>query len=338
MSKKTPKKSKSQQPKLATPARRVRNVSIPLAKTQVVTMDRAIPKPKSVVLRDQLIMTMVGSNAFLVNNGFGAEGYLRLNPSNPTLFPTIAYEAANYDMYRFRKLRIFYRNLASPPTAGKVAFVWDPDSQDPPPTSRVDIPQYRRSVNTSVYEPCSLNIPTDNSWRFVGDSAVADRKLIDLGQLFLATYACSSDAEIGDVYIECDVEFKDPQPTATLVQTGVLDVGGGLNSTGPFYISQSRITLTTTNAEILLSIPGTYLLTAIVTCTASGTVSVGGNSTSNGPSRGGYGSGNYFSSVVLTSTGVPSALNSWRFVGATGITRLQFTITRCKSANQYLPG
>lgn len=339
MSTKAPKKSKTaRSSKRVEPNRTVKTVVVPFAKTQVITTKNPAKPPQRTMRRQQLVMSAIGSSPFLLNNGNSNAGHYRLNPSNQSLFPSLAFEAANYDTYRFKYLRIFYSQLVTVQQSGRISLMWDPDSQDLGPTSRVDIPQYARSVSTAVYETCSLTIPVDNKWRFISDTEIADRKLVDYGQVLVATYSGSAGVELGDVYLEYDVEFKDPQPTASMVQTGILDVGGGLNAFGPRYVTQSDIAYSASSLSIMFNLAGTFSVTLVITSAATGSLSVGGNSVLVGASRGGYGAGNFVATLVLTSTGVPNGTPSLSLTGMTGAGRLQFVVTRAKAGNALITG
>lgn len=338
MSTKAPKKSKQRsKPRNRNPNTSVKTVAVPFAKTQIVKTVNPPPRPIKAVLHTQLVLSVVGSVALRANNGKASQRF-RLNPSNPALFPTIAYEAANYDMYRMKKLTLRYVPLVTVQNSGRVAMIWDPDSQDSVPQSRQEISAYSRSVSTAVYEKCSLTIPADNQWRFVADSNVVDRKLVDYGQLLFVTHSGSEGIETGDVFLECEVEFKGPQPTATVVQRGIIDRGGVLTGEGPSYLLPTDIVITATGISMNLDVAGTYLVTLVVTSSGSGNLQVLGNSTLVGDFRTAYSGINFIATFVLTSTGVPSPTSSILFNESTGVTRAQFSIVRCKPSNAYVFG
>nr|BAA86875.1 36 kDa coat protein [Red clover necrotic mosaic virus] len=338
MSSKAPKKSKSRsQPRNRIPNTSIKTVAIPFAKTQIIKTVNPPQRPAKALMHTQLVLSVVGTTQLRVNNGKSIQRF-RLNPSNPALFPTIAYEAANYDMYRLKKMTLRYVPIVTVQNSGRVSMVWDADSRDSAPQSRQETSAYSRSVSTAVYEKCSLTIPADNQWRFIADNTAVDRKLIDFGQLLFVTHSGSEGVEIGDVFFECEVEFKGPQPTATVIQKGVADVGGALSSEGPSYLMSSDLVVTPSGFGMNLDVAGTYLLTLVVAATASGNITVAGNSTLVGEARAAYSSGNYIATLVFTSTGVLSATPSIQFTGSSGVTRVQLNLARCKPANTYVTG
>nr|UZP17367.1 37 kDa capsid protein [Red clover necrotic mosaic virus] len=339
MSSKAPKKSKQRsQPRNRTPNTSVKTVAIPFAKTQIIKTVNPPPKPARGILHTQLVMSVVGSVQMRTNNGKSNQRF-RLNPSNPALFPTLAYEAANYDMYRLKKLTLRYVPLVTVQNSGRVAMIWDPDSQDSAPQSRQEISAYSRSVSTAVYEKCSLTIPADNQWRFVVDNTTVDRKLVDFGQLLFVTHSGSDGIETGDIFLDCEVEFKGPQPTASIVQKTVIDLGGTLTSfEGPSYLMPPDAFITSSSFGLFVDVAGTYLLTLVVTCSTTGSVTVGGNSTLVGDGRAAYGSSNYIASIVFTSSGVLSTTPSVQFSGSSGVSRVQMNICRCKQGNTFILG
>nr|QXV86635.1 capsid protein [Tombusviridae sp.] len=339
MSTKAPKKSKRvRSSKRPDPNRTVKTVVVPFAKTQIITTKQPVKPPKKMNKRQQLVMSVIGSQPFQCNNANVNAGHFRLNPSNQALFPSLAYEAANYDKYRFTHLKVSYSPLVTVQQSGRISLMWDPDSQDVLPSSRVEIPEYSRAVSTAVYEACSLTIPTENKWLYVNDSNVVDRKQVDYGQVIVATHSGTNGVELGDVYLEYVVEFMYPQPSATMVQTGILDVGGGLTTTGPSYIAQADITYSATDLSIRSNLAGTFSITMVITCTTPGILNVGGNSTLIGSSRGGYGSGNFVAAFVFASTGVPSTTPSVSMSGMVGAVRFQYFITRASPRNALTTG
>nr|UOF92972.1 capsid protein [Red clover necrotic mosaic virus] len=339
MSTKAPKKSKQRsQPRNRNPNTSIKTVAIPFAKTQIIKTVNLPPKPAKAIMHTQLAMSMVGSVQMRTNNGKSNQRF-RLNPSNPALFPTLAYEAANYDMYRLKKLTLRYVPLVTVQNSGRVAMIWDPDSQDSAPQSRQEISAYSRSVSTAVYEKCSLTIPADNQWRFIADNTTVDRKLVDLGQLLFVTHSGSEGIEVGDIFFECEVEFKGPQPTASVVQKTVIDIGGTLTSLeGPSYLMPTDAFITNSSFGLFVDVAGTYLLTLVVSCSTTGTVLVSGNSTLVGTARAAFGSGNYIATLVFTSSGVISTTPSVQFSGSTDVSRVQMNLARCKQGNTYVTG
>jgi len=189
-----------------------------------------------------------------------------------------------------------------------------------------------------VYEKCSLTIPADNQWRFIADNTTIDRKLVDLGQLLVVTHSGSQGIETGDVFLECEVEFKGPQPTATVIQKGVIDVGGTITSEGPSYLMPTDMVVTTSGFGMNLDVAGTYLLTLVVASATGGTITVAGNSVLVGEARAAFSSGNFIATLVFTSTGVLSSTPSIQFTGSSGVTRVQLNLARCKPGNTYITG
>nr|UZP17193.1 coat protein [Carnation ringspot virus] len=315
-------------------ARTVKTVKIPYATTQIVTTSNPPKKGQTKVSGRQLFMSLINSSSFVVNNGLPTPSLLSLNPSNQYLFPSLAYEAANYDLYRFTKLRLSYVHDTNATVSGRVSLMWDRDSQDVPPNSRVSIPQCTKSVSTAVYESCAIDLPIDDVWRFVRDTDVVDRKLSDYGQIFTAVHSGSTTVEVGDVYLDYTIELKDKQPTASMVQTAYWDVSGVLaKSEGPRYFYPSDVTFTSTMAAISLQLSGIFNIQVIVTCTTAGTLVVGGNTSVIGVMYSQFTTPRYFAQAVLACTGVPNGTPSVNMTGFAGITRITLVITRASAGN-----
>lgn len=337
-SKQSSKKSKG----MAAPKRRsqptTRNntVTAPTAKSsRTVTVIKPRQGPK-VERRTQLITTILSSSAFTVNNGSTVVTKYRLNPSNVHIFPSLAVEAANYDEYRFTYLRAYYRPFAATTTAGRVEICFDPDSQDEFPTARQELDQYSRSCASPVWSGCSIEIP-GGGWKFVNDSNVVDRKLVDYGQLICATYGSTGVGEVGDWLLEFSVEFRKPQPTASLVQTGVVNIGS-YSSNGPAYVAATEITYTDTLFSINLNVAGVFLLTIFQLGSAAITPTVAGNGTIEGVAQNvlQVSSPRTASFYTIRSTGVPNSTATFSMSGMTASNRVEFHLTRCRPSNAFV--
>lgn len=339
MSSRAPKKSKA----VSAPRRkqqvstRTSNVTAPVAKSiRTVTVIKPKQGPKF-EKRTQLLTTIVSSSTFVANNGFTATSRFRLNPSNHVVFPSLAVEAANYDEYRFTSLRAYYIPFAATATSGRVEICYDPDSQDELPVDRQALSQYSRSCASSVWDKCSITLPP-SGWKFINDTNVVDRKLVDHGQLICATYGSTSTIDVGDWYLEFSIEFRSPQPTATLVQTSVVE-SATYQTYGPTYVGASEITFSPTLFNLFLNLSGTFLLAVFQVGSNLITPAVAGNGTLVGvpqnviqqPTN-----NRTASFYTITSTGVPNATPTFQLSGMSGSVRVEFWITRCKPGNGFI--
>lgn len=290
------------------------------------------------VTHRELVTTVVNTTgSFRVNNNASsAAGFYRINPSNSNLFSWLPTIGANFDSYRFTTVKFCYVPLCATTEVGRVALVWDKDSQDPLPVDRASISSYHHSVETPPWGEVVLNVPVDKLLRFVTDSNTSDRKLVDFGQFLFATYAGTTTNQIGDIYVEYGIEFVEAQPAGTLTQMGDKTVGGGLVGSGPSYLKDADININSTTCNIEFFSAGTYLITAVVNGGTINTPSfAGGNGTQIGALPVGGTTGTSIYSVVFSTTGVSTGTPTITQTGL-ALTRVRFQVTRVTSANAYL--
>lgn len=195
----------------------------------------------SVTVEHREYLTQVSnSTGFTVNGGIIGNLY-RVNPLNGSVFSWLPASATNYDEYTFHSVMLHYIPTCGTTEVGRVAMYFDKDSQDSEPADRVELANYRVLKETAPWAEAKLVIPTDRIKRFCDDSATMDYKLIDLGQIGIATYGGSGTNYIGDVFISYRVTLYAPQPTAPLLSTRRLDLSGAIvTSTGYGYFTVTR--------------------------------------------------------------------------------------------------
>lgn len=180
-------------------------------------------------------MGQVVTTADLQVNGGISGNLLKVNPLNGILFSWLPTIAAGYDQYTFNRLMLHYVPLCATTATGRVAMYWDKDSTDSEPTDRVELANQATLKETAPWAEATLTIPTDRVRRFCDDSAVADRKLIDLGQLGVATYG-GTGIVAGDVFVAYSVTLHFPQPLATLMDTTRINTSNAvITNVGPQY-------------------------------------------------------------------------------------------------------
>nr|AAB26100.1 coat protein [Pelargonium leaf curl virus]QWC36205.1 coat protein [Pelargonium leaf curl virus] len=229
----------------------------------------------SVTVTHREYLTQVNNTtAFAVNGGI-VDNLLQLNPLNGTLFAWLPAIASNFDQYTFNNVVLHYVPLCATTEVGRVAMYFDKDSEDVEPADRVELANYGVLKETAPWAEATLNIPCDRIKRYCDDSATVDHKLIDLGQLGIATYGGSGTNAIGDVFISYSVTLYYPQPTNSLLSTRRLDLtGASLNGNGPGYIIVSR---TPTVISMTFRSTGTFVLTGAYRCLTASTLGLTGN-------------------------------------------------------------
>lgn len=203
------------------------------------------------------------STGFQVNGGI-VGNLLQLNPLNGTLFSWLPAIASNFDQYTFNNVVLHYVPLCSTTEVGRVAIYFDKDSEDPEPADRVELANYSVLKETAPWAEAMLRVPTDKVKRFCDDNFTTDRKLIDLGQLGIATYGGAGTNAVGDVFISYSVTLYFPQPTNTLLSTRRLDLAGSpVTVSGPGYLLVSR---TSTILTMTFRATGTFVISGTYRC------------------------------------------------------------------------
>lgn len=249
-------------------------VSAPIAKTKIVTIERpqfGYKRHSILVKHKEYVTSVFGTNAPLRN----VTGVC--NPSNAGSFPWLSTLAFNFDKYRF--VRLHYEFVPSCPTTtpGRVAMYFDTDVASTPPTNKAELHSFEGVVDAPSWSSVALRVRCDNVIRFA-DQAQSDPRLVDLGQITIATYGTGSSVDIGDVYVDYEIELIRPvggKPLATYY------VGGNANSvliSGPVYATIAGTTgitftaLTTGTFNITITAAGAGLVTGTPTPTGSSSV------------------------------------------------------------------
>lgn len=264
----------------------MRNVTAPVARTQVVTMTepkwRQTARGTSVKHRE-LLASVIADTGFVLANGM-IPGLLSVNPIQPATFPWLHPTAIGFDKFKIRKLKLHYVPICSSAMAGRVGIFWDPNSQNVGPLDRVEMASYKHCLETATWTAGTLTVPCDNVERFVDSNNTADPKFVDFGRVGFAVYSNSNSVDtLGDIYIEYEIELMDPHPHQTLV-------GGmhGTPTTATPIVPLNYIFAANTNTNVMVFslLPGTYLVTFFTDCattvtgiatTVSGAASFSGN-------------------------------------------------------------
>lgn len=229
----------------------------------------------SVTVTHREYLTQVNnSTAFVVNGGI-VGNLLQLNPLNGTLFSWLPAIASNFDQYTFNNVVLHYVPLCGTSEVGRVALYFDKDSEDLEPVDRVELANFGTLKETAPWAEAMLRIPTDKIKRYCDDSSTVDHKLIDLGQVGIATYGGTGTNAVGDVFISYSVTLYFPQPTNTLLSTKRLDLTGTVvTAEGPNYILVSR---TPTVITMTFRATGTFVLMGVYRCLTSTLLGLSGN-------------------------------------------------------------
>jgi hypothetical protein len=289
-----------------------------------------------------------------------------INPGNSYMFPWLSGMASNFESYVFRTLKFFFETDASTSTPGSVLLAVDYDVSDALPADKREFMSFRGATRCPSWNNCVLscdkedlhkrktyyvNNITGNTDGFVSDTVLNELRLDDVGELLVASSNSTSDAVLGELYVEYEVELLTPESKgsdlgyfsanrtqSSTTMTGSYPLGTtALNRVnGDVFYDGLPILIEDdgSNSAMYFGTSGTYLLTistntmttaptALTITTTSG--STGGSLIDTYNGRGVYGTTSYSYQTVLVvndhpptvSTLVPSAI-AWCYFSCTG--------------------
>lgn len=153
-----------------------------------------------------LFGSVAGSTSFSVQ-------IFRVNPGLPDIFPWLSGLSGSFDMYRLIRCQVRYVPVTGTDTEGAMYVAWDPDPEDPAPTSKSQLMSQSVSFTTPVWKPASLSIPSQGV-KYIrrGEVVNTTRNTYDNGQLQVAVQGVTG--LMGDLYVEYTVELSLPHVVA----------------------------------------------------------------------------------------------------------------------------
>lgn len=142
---------------------------------------------------------------------------IAINPGQAALFPWLSQIASRYEKYRFRSLRFVYQTEKSTATSGTVMFAIDYDAEDDVPSTKTQLLQNEDKERGAPWQKfhlqCQQHNLRDTLARFVRPGAVpsgVDVKTYDLGTLLIGTSGMADTSDVGELYVEYDIELETP--------------------------------------------------------------------------------------------------------------------------------
>ena len=210
-----------------------------------------------------------------------------LNPGIQETFPWLSAIANRFESYRFHALRFCYEPAVSTTTPGTAMLVVDYDASDAGPDTKTVALSYESSVRSAPWDSCEFIARTEDLHKaksnFVRAGSVpnTDIKLYDIGNLFVATQGQLTTAEIGELYVEYDVELMTPQMNNSAPSLDLLNSTGAGVATNAMLGTPASVAVAsdgiTSNipyvqndaATLTLEQAGTYLLETIASAATS---------------------------------------------------------------------
>lgn len=150
-----------------------------------------------------------------ITNGSQTYSYA-VNPQRSEVFTWLTAIATRFEMYKFHSLKFHYKPSCATTTPGYVILGFDFDFYDAAPVKST-ILAWKYSAKTVPWAGVSLSVSTDSrlsTFRYnnftVGSGQ--DGRLDILGNLWLIVNGAgvSDDLEGGEIYIDYDIEFRQP--------------------------------------------------------------------------------------------------------------------------------
>lgn len=163
-----------------------------------------------------------------------------VNPGQASLFPWLSTVANRFEKYRFRRLEIDYQPACSVTTVGTVMAAYDTDAADPAPTSKVQLMAYQNAARSAPWGRYSTHCPLvgqgDRYVRRGGVPQNTDIKTYDMATLFVAISSTAAAGQLGELYVEYDVDLMVPQLADSFV-TAMLGSGLATQGADPWRFS-----------------------------------------------------------------------------------------------------
>lgn len=222
------------------------------------------------------------TGALQVNNGLvhlGGNSVYEVNPMNGRLFTWLPSIAANFEEYRINSLSFCYIPSCATTEVGRFVQYWDKDATDPLPTDRQELSAYQHMSSCAPWAEDKFTLRGDAKWRYCIDAASPttfgnDPQLVDYGQYGFAVYGGAGTNIIGDVYVDYNVSFREPQPTQELVAHAFATATGTITVEGPPNIAAYSATANSITVNLLG--PGSFMINMSCLSTAAGAITTTG--------------------------------------------------------------
>lgn len=142
-----------------------------------------------------------------------------LNPGLVGTFPWISEISKNFELYKFRKLKITYEPGCPSTLSGMIAIVPAVDVYNKAPLNWQEAYAFENSVQGSLWRDmtCEFNLRegnlTNNTARFIrSDQVAGDLKTYDTGLFWICTTGVAANTFLGTIFVEYTVELIEPVP------------------------------------------------------------------------------------------------------------------------------
>lgn len=213
--------------------------------------------------------------------GFDLQFQFGMNPGNPGLFPWLSTIASRFELYKFRALRLIYEPQSATTTTGTVMIAADYDASDPPPSSKVQMMSYKRSVRSPPWFACTHESAGADLHRLKTNYVLGgvaptgtDIKTYDIGNLYVALQSdVAQGTTCGELYVEYTVDLITPQINNEAISYSGFRSGGLVALNTPLGTAQEGFgslpvdisTNGSTPQAVTIQVPGFYVINIVGT-------------------------------------------------------------------------
>lgn len=184
----------------------------------------------------------------------------RINPCNAALFPWLCGMAGQYETYKFKKLMFDYVSTCPTTTSGYVIIAIDYDPSDLAPTSKVEVMSYDGAVRANAWSNTRNISSPENlskyhryycSYETQRAATAGSVRTSDVGTLNVIAQGQQNVDNIGELYVEYEVDFFTPQLNTYAANGGSLYIaitGNVLNFNTASYHGNLNLIPYNTNA------------------------------------------------------------------------------------------
>lgn len=187
-----------------------------------------------------------------------------VNPQDSTTFTWLSAIASRFEYYKFHKLKLHYRPSCSTANPGFVLIGMDFDFYDKQP-SKATMLAWKFAKKSAVYDSitvdCTSGLP-QAGWKYCESLFTSgDQRVNNLGKIWIITDNCSTGLNLGEIFIEYEVSFKQPAIKSPPSLYGAVTYDPAINPNAFVDPASTNIRIEIPNAfNYVLRTAGRYLL------------------------------------------------------------------------------
>lgn len=182
-----------------------------------------------VTQREHIAVIGVGANAtnFLIGSQVGFPENNYLNPVNSNIMKWASQIAKAFEFYKFERCALIYEPVCNTNVGGTVAFAFENDPLDGPPSNFGDMSQYKGCVHGAPWAPHRMEVAfADLNRRRLYYTSVSstDRRESDTGRFIVACQSITNanavpteNLPLGQLYIEYTLRLWSPEVASNLL-------------------------------------------------------------------------------------------------------------------------